>query len=78
MSCDRPSPKVVAEVRAFLDRHGTAPRAVEPTRLRFLFDDDAADVTTEEIDVALNELASPGPAGFRPSYEVYLGPGDSR
>ena len=72
-----PSSEVVDEVRAFLDRHDTAPSAVEPTRLRFLFDDDA-DVTTEEIDAALDELASPGPAGFRPSYEVYLGPGDSR
>jgi hypothetical protein len=47
-----PSPAVVAEVEAFCERHEADPTSVEPTGLRFLFDETPAD----EIAAALAEL----------------------
>jgi hypothetical protein len=44
-----PPPTVVAEVEAFCDRHEADPASVEPTGLRFLFDD----LTADEIATAL-------------------------
>jgi hypothetical protein len=49
-----PSPSVVAEVEAFCERHQADPASVEPTGLRFLFDE----TPTDEIDAALAELVA--------------------
>jgi hypothetical protein len=46
--------EVVVEVEAFFARHGAGPASVDPTGLRFLFDE--PDI--EEIDAALAELAA--------------------
>jgi hypothetical protein len=49
-----PSPSVVAEVKCFCERHHADPASVEPTGLRFLFDE----LDIEEIDAALAELVT--------------------